>query len=138
VRLLEAIERAVVNGRLLQLRSGPDGASNVMLLVSSADNRDRLARLLAGDGGDAGALGLSSVQGIELYRPNVYALYERWIGPLTPLTAEELRDAEQSFPRHWLELALREAAESGHHSWRYARSILARWEQEGGPPAPFA
>src|SRR5690606_34573361 len=56
-------------------------------------------------------------------RENVFQLYEANIGPLTPLVAEELREAEQLYPYEWLEEALREAALQNKRSWRYAAAI---------------
>jgi DnaD/phage-associated family protein len=64
-------------------------------------------------------------------RENVFQLYEENIGPLTPLVAEELREAEQLYPYEWLEGALKEAALLNKRSWRYASRILERWATEG-------
>jgi DnaD/phage-associated family protein len=64
-------------------------------------------------------------------RENVFQLYEANIGPLTPLVAEELREAEQLYPHEWLEEALKEAALLNKRSWRYASAILRRWATEG-------
>jgi DnaD/phage-associated family protein len=64
-------------------------------------------------------------------RQNVFHLYEQNIGALTPLIAEELKEAEQLYPYEWLEEALREAALQNKRSWRYAAAILQRWATEG-------
>jgi DnaD/phage-associated family protein len=64
-------------------------------------------------------------------RDNVFQLYEANIGPITPLIAEALQEAEQLYPYEWLEEALREAAELNKRSWRYASRILERWATEG-------
>ena len=64
-------------------------------------------------------------------RGNVFQLYEENIGPLTPLVAEELKEAERLYPIEWLEEALREAALLNKRSWRYAAAILQRWATEG-------
>jgi DNA replication protein len=58
-------------------------------------------------------------------------LYEQNIGPLTPLLAEELMDAERTYPASWLEDAFREAVELNKRSWRYVQRILERWAAEG-------
>jgi len=62
---------------------------------------------------------------------NVFQLYEENVGPLTPMLAEELRDAEQRYPLPWLEDAFREAVSLNRRNWRYIRRILERWEQQG-------
>jgi DnaD/phage-associated family protein len=62
---------------------------------------------------------------------NVFQLYEENVGPLTPMVAEELRDAERHYPFPWLEDAFREAVALNRRNWRYIRRILERWAQEG-------
>ena len=63
--------------------------------------------------------------------PNIFALYEANIGSITPLIADDLREAEERYPPEWTEAAIREAAELNKRSWRYVRAILQRWETEG-------
>lgn len=59
-------------------------------------------------------------------RPNIFALYEQAIGLLSPLIADELRDAEASYPASWIEEAFREAARQNVRSWAYVHKILQR------------
>jgi len=62
---------------------------------------------------------------------NIFRLYEDNIGTITPLIAEELRQAEERYPWSWIEAAFREAVELNKRSWRYIKAILRRWEVEG-------
>lgn len=64
-------------------------------------------------------------------RPNIYGLYEDNIGMLSPMIAEELKDAEERYPQPWIEEAIREAVRANRRSWRYVSAILERWEREG-------
>ncbi len=64
-------------------------------------------------------------------RPNVFALYEDNVGMLSPMIADELREAEQNYPASWIEDAFREAVANNKRSWRYIAAILDRWEREG-------
>ncbi len=64
-------------------------------------------------------------------RSNVFALYEANIGLLTPMVAEQLREAEAEYPTEWIEQAVREATERNARSWRYIATILERWAREG-------
>jgi len=64
-------------------------------------------------------------------RPNIYSLYEDNIGLLTPLLAEELREAEAAIPPTWIEDAFRLAVAHNARSWAYVRAILDRWAREG-------
>ncbi len=63
--------------------------------------------------------------------PDIFTLYEENIGSITPLIADELKDAEERYPAEWLREAVREAVELNKRSWRYVASILRRWETEG-------
>ena len=64
-------------------------------------------------------------------RSSVFALYESLIGPISPLIADELLDAERLYPGEWLDAAFREAAAQNARSWRYVSRILERWAIEG-------
>jgi DnaD/phage-associated family protein len=64
-------------------------------------------------------------------RPTVFALYEDNFGIVTPMLAEELREAEQIYPESWIEDAMRLAVENNARRWSYVRAILERWVTEG-------
>lgn len=64
-------------------------------------------------------------------RPNIFVLYEQNIGPLTPILADELRDAEKTYPPTWIAEAIELAVENNVRKWRYILAILERWRQEG-------
>jgi len=74
---------------------------------------------------------------IEVERPNIYTLYEQNIGLLLPLVAEELREAEQEYPREWIEAAFREAVQQNKRKWSYIRAILRRWASDGKGGEPY-
>jgi DNA replication protein len=64
-------------------------------------------------------------------RPNIFVLYEQNIGTLTPLIADQLRDAEKTYSLDWIREAIELAVENNVRKWRYVQSILERWRQEG-------
>jgi DnaD/phage-associated family protein len=68
---------------------------------------------------------------VEIDRPNIFALYEQNIGLLTPLIAEDLKDAISHYPEEWIEAAFREALQHNKRKWSYISAILRRWETEG-------
>jgi DNA replication protein len=68
---------------------------------------------------------------VEVERPNIFVLYEQNIGLLTPLIAEDLKDAADQYPMEWIEAAFREAVHQNKRNWRYISAILRRWETEG-------
>ncbi len=64
-------------------------------------------------------------------RPSIFRLYEQNIGPMTPLLAENLQDAEETYPAEWIEEAFRIAVEKNVRNWRYVDAILRRWHERG-------
>ncbi len=63
--------------------------------------------------------------------PNIFALYEENIGLLTPIIAEELKDALATYPEEWIGEAIKEAVSLNKRNWRYIQRILERWVAEG-------
>lgn len=68
---------------------------------------------------------------LEPERPNIFRLYEENIGPLTPLIAETLDDAEKNYSAEWIEKAIQIAVERNARNWRYIEAILKSWQEEG-------
>ncbi len=66
-----------------------------------------------------------------LERPNIFKLYEENIGPLTPLIADAMKDAEQTYPPEWVAEALEIAVKSNKRNWKYVEAILRRFKEEG-------
>lgn len=64
-------------------------------------------------------------------RPNIFVLYEQNIGALTPMIADELREAENTYPAAWIEEAIKLAVTNNVRRWKYIAAILERWRQEG-------
>jgi DNA replication protein len=62
---------------------------------------------------------------------NIFALYEQNIGMITPMIAEELKEAEKLYPPQWIEEAFKIAVTLNKRSWRYTARILERWAREG-------
>ena len=62
---------------------------------------------------------------------NIFALYEQNIGLITPLVAEELKEAVKVYPAQWIEEAFREAVNMNKRSWKYISRILERWASDG-------
>jgi DNA replication protein len=62
---------------------------------------------------------------------NIFALYEQNIGIITPIIAEELKEADKIYPTQWIEEAFKEAVTLNKRSWKYIARILERWASEG-------
>ena len=127
--LMDGIERAVARGTFLHINvESADGKSDLYFL-NTEKGRAAVEGLTRGEWRP----GPASEEGVSLLveRPNIFVLYEQNIGPLTPIIADELRDAEQTYPLHWIEEAIEEAVENNVRKWRYVLAILERWRQEG-------
>jgi DNA replication protein len=64
-------------------------------------------------------------------RPNIFKLSEENIGPLTPLIAYALKDAEDIYSAEWITESIELAVKNNKRSWRYCEAILKRWKEEG-------
>jgi len=62
-------------------------------------------------------------------KPNIYQLYEEHIGPLSPMIADMLKDAEETYPSHWIEKAIRIALKANVRRWSYVEKILRSWQE---------
>ncbi len=127
--LLDGLERAVARGTFLHINiESADGKMDLYFL-NTEKGRTAVDGITRGEWRP----NPDEAEPITLLveRPNVFILYEQNIGPLTPIIADELRDAEQTYPPRWLEEAIELAVENNVRKWRYILTILERWRQEG-------
>jgi DNA replication protein len=129
--LRDALERAVARGTLLRVTQAGSQASvggSDWYFANTEKGRQAVDDLLAGKWtpGEPGKPLL-----LQAHRPDIFVLYEQNIGPLAPLLAEQLQEAEKDYPASWIEDAFKEAAELNKRSWRYVQRILERWATEG-------
>ena len=130
--LRDALERACARGALLHTTVRRGTCADTVedwYMINSANGREVLERLRAGEL-DLQADVSEDLQ-LQVERPTIFVLYEQNIGMLTPMIAEELRDAEKHFPIEWIADAFREAVSLNKRSWRYILRILERWRDEG-------
>jgi DNA replication protein len=126
--LQDALDRAVARRTLLRVTSGQGAGQRDWYFVNSEKGRQAVDDLLAGKWAPVET---GEPVRVQAQRPNIFVLYEQNIGPLTPLLAEELMEAEDAYPAPWIEDAFREAVELNKRSWRYIQRILERWAAEG-------
>ena len=127
--LADALERAVLRSSLLRAALESEQDEQVLYFLNSPRGRAAVEAMQQGKWRPS-ALSPAPYT-LEMTRPNVYQLYEAHIGPLTPMVAEALRDAEQLYPEQWIEDALRLAAERNARSWRYVQAVLRSWKEKG-------
>lgn len=61
--------------------------------------------------------------------------YQSEIGMITPMIADELRDAIDTYPSKWIMDAIHESASQNKRSWKYVLAILTRWKAQGNQEA---
>jgi len=131
-----ALESAIGRGVLLHLTLDNEGEQEDLYFINSESNRKAIAKLKSGEITFNGALPQIEPS-IEQETPNIFTLYEQNIGLLTPMIAEELREAEKLYPVPWIEDAFKEAVSLNKRNWRYIARILERWSAEGKESGEF-
>lgn len=127
--LQSALANAVLRGTLLRVEVNLGSGEEALYFLNSPRGRAAVEAVTRGEWRPSGQPQLP----VELgnVRPNIFRLYEEHIGPLTPMLAESLREAEELYPYQWIEAAIRAAVENNKRSWRYAEAILRRWQEKG-------
>ena len=129
VALDDALERCVLRGTFIKATLELEEGSQDFYFLNTPKGRAAVEAIQQGEWRHSG----DPASPLELITeaPNIYNLYEENIGPLTPMIAETLRDAEDTYPYQWIEDAVRIAVENNVRRWSYVEAILKRW-QEGG------
>jgi DnaD/phage-associated family protein len=125
----DCLERVVQRGLLLRALPPGGSAAEALYFLNSARGRAALQAVSSGQW-DPGRRAQPAAT-LEAERPNIFRLYEQNIGPLTPLIAETLQEAEQSYPSQWVEEAFKLAVERNIRRWNYIQAVLKSWQEEG-------
>jgi DNA replication protein len=123
----EGLHKVVERGVLLRAASSNEGET--IYFPNSARGRAAAEAYARGDWSleDGRDIHLT----LEKEDSNIFRLYEENIGPLTPMIADMLRDAEKTYPAGWVEEAMRLAVQNNVRRWRYIDTILQSWQKEG-------
>jgi len=129
--LKSALEMATKRGTILHVVLDRDGTPEDIYLLNTESDRQIVTKIQNGELALPG-LNAKGQTYIELEeQPDIFTLYEQNIGMLTPMIAEELREAEKLYPVNWIRDAIKEAVTLNKRSWRYIAAILERWSTEG-------
>jgi len=119
--ITRGLEKAVRRGSLLKVQK--DAA--VYFLLNSPRGRAGVQAI------ESGKWDPRAQSAPPIERPNVFKLYEENIGPLTPLIADALKDAEGLYADEWIVEAIELAVKNNKRNWKYCEAILKRWKEEG-------
>ena len=129
--LRDALKMAVERGTFLHVGLDNGGVTEHVYFLNNESNRQIVSRI---NNGEIKLGGLKS--GKQAYieteeQPDIFSLYEQNIGMLTPMIADELREAEKLYPDTWIGDAIKEAVNQNKRKWNYISAILERWATEG-------
>ena len=129
--LRNALEMATKRGTTLHLILDRDGVPEDIYFLNTEQDRQAVTKIQNGELSLTGlkAEGQTYVETEE--QPDIFTLYEQNIGMLTPMIAEELREAEKLYPETWIQDAIKEAVNQSKRKWSYISAILERWSVEG-------
>jgi len=116
------LKKAVERGSLLRV----DKDEGVFYFLNSPRGRVAADALKKGDLSGADR----QVSHSPRQRPNIFRLYETRIGPLTPMLADALKDAEKFYSEEQIEYAFDEAVKRNKRSWKYVEAILRNRKEE--------
>jgi DNA replication protein len=129
--LREALQKAMKTGTLLSLSVSGDRADETIYLLNNEADRQALAKIESGELKLPGWKTTAKVTVQAETLPDIFTLYEQNIGMLTPMIADELRDAERIYPLGWIRDAIKEAVLHNKRNIKYINKILESWSVEG-------
>ncbi len=117
------LEKALQRGSILKSEHDAD----VFYFLNSPRGRAAAEAFAKGDWRESARI----ISAAVVERPNVFKLYEENIGPLTPMIADMLKDAEETYSQEWIAEALEIAVTRNVRNWKYVEAILKRWKEKG-------
>lgn len=136
-RIAAGLDLAAGRGTLLRFRADFGESHETWYYVNTPANQALVAAMSRGAVAPPRTIWRDEdVPTVQPERPNVFRLYEQNIGLLSPLIADRLIDALETYPVDWIEEAIAESVNYNRRSWRYIQRILEKWAAEGREPAP--
>jgi DNA replication protein len=129
--LEKTLGELVRKGAILPLPVEKAGVKQELYFLNSEANQLLIARIKNGEIGIPGLEPVIPVSRVIESPADIYSLYEQNIGLLTPLIADELKEAVKHYPESWIKEAIGEAAALNKRNWRYCARILEHWATEG-------
>ncbi|MCD4752756.1 MAG: DnaD domain protein [Anaerolineaceae bacterium] len=128
-RVKNSLSQSVHNGFLL--RGHPKHNKKITLyFLNTARSRAALEALING-GWQPSETDHLPPENAYTSKKTIYEIYEENIGPLTPLLAEDMKEAEEEYSTQWVKEAIHLAVQGNIRKWRYIEGILRSWKKEG-------
>ena len=129
--LRRALKLAAERGTIIGVSLAGAGKTEEIYFINSANDRQAAEKIKSGELKLAGMQVVDTVPVQAEALPDIYTLYEQNVGMLTPMIADELKDAEKSYPPEWIRDAIKEAALHNKRNIKYITKILENWSVEG-------
>jgi DNA replication protein len=129
--LRDALKSAAGRGTLIHMVLDRDGNSEDIYFLNDSPGRQAVSKIKSGEITLTGLKVREQAYVEPEEMPDIFSLYEQNIGMLTPIIADELREAEKLYPQGWIKDAIKEAVNHGKRKWSYVSAILERWSVEG-------
>jgi DnaD/phage-associated family protein len=129
----QALDKAANRGTIIKLAVVNEGKAAALYFLNDEKNREAARRIAAGE------LKIDKLSPTMATAPpppppelpDIFSLYEQNVGLLTPIIAEELKEALKLYPEAWIKDAIKEAVEHNKRNWRYISKILDNWNAGG-------
>jgi DNA replication protein len=126
----KALNSLAAKNILLHIALDRNGQRRDYYCLNNEDNRTAIEKIRRGES----ALPEDKIAQILPLREqpaDIFSLYEQNVGIITPIIAEELKDAKNHYPEEWIQDAIKEAVNLNKRNWRYIARILEKWSTEG-------
>ncbi len=130
-KLSKALLNAVERGTVLKLEVEVSGKTDTLYFLNDDEGQQAIEAI------SSGKVNLKDIEpaAVALQQtappPNIITLYEENIGMLSPMLADELKEAEKNYPAGWIAEAIKEAATNNKRNLKYITKILERWAAQG-------
>ena len=131
-----AIQQAEQRGTVIAKAVEADGETRRVYFLNDEAGR-KAASALTPVSDYVESLAAGRLDETPALKPNIFKLYEENVGLLTPLIADQLKDAEEAYPWSWIQQAFTIAVNGNKRNWRYIETTLKRWASEGKDDGKF-
>ena len=130
-QLLKTLDNLVSKGAILHLILKQTDRTEDVYFLNSEANRLVVAKIQNGEILLPDIKYDKTLQSSPAEPSDIFTLYEQNIGMLTPIIADELKEAQKQYAETWIKEAIKEAASLNKRNWRYIARILEHWSSEG-------
>ena len=127
----DALKLAENRRVILHLEADNNGKKEDVYFLNTQADRQAMEKIKSGELKLPALKATTKIPTPSEELPNIFALYEDNIGMLTPMIAEELKEAEKLYPAGWIRDAIKIAVNQNIRKWDYISAILERWTAEG-------